>query len=398
MVSLLRRNRDFSIFLVTQGISNLGDSVSAVAVPLLVLQLTRSPAMAAAVALLETVPRLVLQLPAGALVDRWDRRRALLAADVGRGVVTLLVPAAALLHGPVLLVLFAVAVPLSALSSLFGAGFGAITPSLVGREHVQQAYALVEGGESLAWVAGPAVAGVLVGTVGGANALAIDGASFLVSAFGLALIRTPHGERVRVPASLVHDMREGLRFLVQTADLRRTQLSWSLYGAIGYGVVIGLVFVGSRGGSAGPALASLAVAAYAAGSLLGTALAGWRRPASPSRAVAAGLAVLAAGALLVATGEVFAVPAGGLLFGFGEGYFLVVFLALRAEATPDDLMGRVSSAGSLLSQVAAGIAVAWMGLALQWLGGSGTFALVTAFAAALAVWMAVARPLPAAPR
>jgi MFS transporter, DHA3 family, macrolide efflux protein len=395
VLSLVRRNRGFTIFLVTQRISNLGDAVSAVAIPLLLLQLTRSPLLVAALALLETASRLVLQLPAGALVDRWDRRRTLLAADVGRGILTLLVPAAALVHGPVVAVLFALAVPLSALSSLSGAGFAAFTPALVGREHLERAYALVEGGESLAWVVGPAVAGVLVATVGGANALALDGASFLVSALGLALVRVGRVERTAAPASLLREMWDGLRFLLRSASLRAIQLSWSLYGAIGYGVVIGLVYVGSRGGSTGPAAAAGAVAAYAGGSLLGTVLAGSRRPRRPSSAVAACLGVLAAGALLVATGQAVSVVAGGLLFGFGEGYFLVVFLALRAEATPDELMGRVNSVGNLLAQAATGISVAWMGVALQRAGGTGAFALLAALATALAIWVAVARPLPA---
>jgi MFS transporter, DHA3 family, macrolide efflux protein len=252
--------------------------------------------------------------------------------------------------------------------------------------------------ESLAWVAGPAVAGVLVATVGGAGALALDGVSFLVSALGLAIVRFPRVDRRAAPTSLVRDLWEGLLFLARSAGLRRLQLSWSLYGAIGYGVVIGLVYAGSRGGAGGPVVASIAVTAYAGGSLLGTVLAGWRRPTRPSTAVAACLGVLALGALLVATGLVAAIPAGGLLFGFGEGYFLVVFLALRAEATPDELMGRVGSAGNMLSLAASGIAVVWMGLALQWAGASGAFALLTALAAALAIWVALGRPLPAAAR
>jgi hypothetical protein len=242
-------------------------------------------------------------------------------------------------------------------------------------------------------VAGPAVAGVLVATVGGADALALDGASFLFSALGLALVRTARVARAAGRRSLVQDVVDGLRFLQRSAALRGIQLSWSLYGAIGYGVVIGLVFVGSRGGSTGPALASVAVAAYAGGSLLGTALAGWRRRGSPSVPVAACLGVLALGALLVATGRAVAVPAGALLFGFGEGYFLVNFLSLRAEATPAEMMGRVNGIGNLLSQAATGIAVAWMGLALQWLGGPGAFGLLAALATALAIWIAAARPL-----
>lgn len=398
MLTLLRRNRGFSIFFVTQCVSNLGDAVRNVAVPLFLLQLTHAPTLVAELALLEIVPSLVLQLPFGALVDRWDRHRTLLMADLGRGGLTLLIPATALAHGPVLVVLFATAVPLSALSALFGAAFSAITPSLVGRDRMEQAYGLIEAGESLAWVAGPVVAGLLVTTIGGPNALLLDGASFLLSALGLAIIRIHRTERTSERRSLWRELLEGLRFLVSNPTLRRVQISWTVYGSIGYGVVIGLVFVGSRGGSVGPDLASLAVAAYAAGSLVGTLIAGRRRPRSPSLTVARYLTILALGALLVAIGPDVVVPVGGLLFGLGEGYFLVTFLALRAETTPDKLMGRVNSAGRLLAEAAGAVAVVWMGLALQWLRGPGAFGLLTLFALLLAGWMAVGRPLSASAR
>lgn len=398
MLTLLYRNRGFSIFLVTQVVSNLGDAVRNVAVPLFLLQLTHSPTLVAALAIVEIVPSVALQLPCGALLDRWDRRRTLLLADVGRGLLTVLIPAAALAHGPLVLVLFATAVPLSGLSALFGAGFGAVTPSLVGRERVEHAFALVEGGESLAWVLGPLVAGVLVTTIGGANALALDGASFLVSALGLALIRIPRvlpaGERQPICQELL----AGLRFLATNPVLRRAQLSWTLYGAIGYGVVIGLVYVGSGGGSAGPRVASLAVAAYAGGSLLGTLLAGQRRPSAPSLAIAVSLGGLALGAGLVATGVAVAVSAGALLFGLGDGYFLIIWMTLRAEVTPDELMGRITSAGSVLAQVASAIAMAWMGLALQFLHGPGAFGLLAFLALLLAGWVVLTRPLPAVVR
>jgi DHA3 family macrolide efflux protein-like MFS transporter len=395
LFALLRENRGFSIFVLTQGASNLGDSVRNVVVPLVVLQLTHSPALLAAIALLETVPYLVLQLPFGVLLDRWDRRRTLMLTDLGRGLVTLLIPAAALAHGPVLVILFVTAVPLAALSCLFGAGFGAITPSLVGRERMDRAYAIVEGVESAAWIVGPIVAGALAIAIGGIDALAVDGVSFLLSAVGLALVSVPRTERSAPQASLWQDLVAGLRFVVTTPALRRVQLAWTLYGAIGYGVVVGLVYVGSRGGSASPLLASLAVAAYAGGSLLGTMLAGWRRLPSSWRAISVCMVVLAVGSLLIAVGLMLPVLLGAFLFGLSEGFFLVVYLTLRARATPDELMGRANSIARLLSYVATGVAIGWMGLSLQWLHGPGAFGLLASFALLLAGWLAVSdRPQP----
>ena len=84
MLTLLRTNRHFSIFLATQATSNLGDASRNLIVPLLLLQLTHSPALLAALLLMQTVTGLVLRLPFGALLDRWDRRRAMLLADLER--------------------------------------------------------------------------------------------------------------------------------------------------------------------------------------------------------------------------------------------------------------------------------------------------------------------------
>lgn len=396
MLTLLRSNRHFSLFLATQATSNLGDAARNVIVPLLVLQLTHSPALVAAVLLVQTATGLGLRLPFGALLDRWDRRRTMQLADLGRGVLTLVIPLTAAFHGPVLLVLFAVAVPLSVFSTFFGAGFGAITPSLVEKESVARAYGLVEGAESLAWVGGPIVAGLLMTTFGAANALIVDGVSFLVSAAGLAVIRVPRSEARDKPGaereSLWHNVLEGLRFLISNPPLRRVVISWTLYGAVGYGAVPGLLYVGSRGGTTGPAVASLAVAAYAGGSVLGTLAAGWRQPASPWLAISACLLIIALGAALVAGGLAVTILVGAVLFGLGEGFFLVVYLALQADVTPDALMGRITSATSLLSSLAVAVGIGWMGLALQLLKGPGAFGLLAAFALVLAVSLVLTRP------
>ncbi|MGZ6260252.1 MAG: MFS transporter, partial [Candidatus Limnocylindrales bacterium] len=84
----LRDNRDFVAVLSGQGISALGDAVTFTALPLLVFALTGSGVAMGVVAALETLPDLIVGLPAGALADRWDRRRMMLFADLGRGLLT----------------------------------------------------------------------------------------------------------------------------------------------------------------------------------------------------------------------------------------------------------------------------------------------------------------------
>jgi MFS family permease len=80
----LGRNRDFNLLWAGQVISDLGGRVSGIAFPLLVLAITGSPAKAGIVGFAETLPLLLLTLPAGALVDRWDRKRVMIVADTGR--------------------------------------------------------------------------------------------------------------------------------------------------------------------------------------------------------------------------------------------------------------------------------------------------------------------------
>lgn len=82
----LRSNRDFRLLWLGSVVSVLGSRASAIAYPLLVLALTGSAADAGLVGFAATIPYLLLQLPAGALVDRWDRRRVMLACDAGRAV------------------------------------------------------------------------------------------------------------------------------------------------------------------------------------------------------------------------------------------------------------------------------------------------------------------------
>src|SRR6202020_821749 len=80
----LRRNRDYMLVWAGQGVSELGSQISTVAYPLLVLALTHSPAKAGVVGLARWLPLALFALPAGALADRFDRKRLMIGADVVR--------------------------------------------------------------------------------------------------------------------------------------------------------------------------------------------------------------------------------------------------------------------------------------------------------------------------
>src|SRR3954466_14341901 len=89
MWSLLRQ-RNFSLVLVARVVSNSGDIVLYVALPFYVYQLTGSALATGAMFVAETIPPLLLGSLAGVFVDRWDRKRTMIVADVARGAVLLL--------------------------------------------------------------------------------------------------------------------------------------------------------------------------------------------------------------------------------------------------------------------------------------------------------------------
>ena len=172
----LSRNRDFKVLLVSQGISALGDAVSYTALPLLVLALTGSGFAMGVVGALQTLPILLIGLIAGAIADRSDRKRMMFLADLGRAVLTALIPISVWLGGPTMAVILLVAAPISVLRSFFLAGYTASVPTLVGRSQVGSANAYFEAVYTMGFIVGPAIAGILATTIGPGATLAIDAA------------------------------------------------------------------------------------------------------------------------------------------------------------------------------------------------------------------------------
>lgn len=364
---------------------NAAEAAGNVIIPLVILDLTGSATLVSFVVVLEMVPYFVFHLPFGALLDRHDRKRLMILADLGRALLLLLVVIVHFLDGPVLIALFAVAVPFGTLSSISDAARSAIVPQLVEKTELEGAYGWTEATESVAWIAGPAIAGFTVAMVGAVEALSL--VSAFLAVFALAILFVRIDARVDVysrKSTLLRDIREGLSFFLGHARLRTMQLIWTAYGAVGYGVVIGLVYVGSGGDASDALAASFAVSSYAAGSVLGTFCSGSLRLRGghiPARC----LIVFSAGAVLIAQGGFHFLLSGAFLIGAGEGFLLVLYLSARASHTPDRLMARVVSASALFDKGAAMLAALWIGFSLSLVGGSATFLVMVGFGMALAI-------------
>jgi MFS family permease len=375
----LARNRDLRVFLVSQGISSLGDAVSITALPLLVLALTGSGVALGVVGALQTLPDLGVALFAGALADRADRKRMMFAADFGRAVLTALIPASVALGGPTMAVILVVAAPLSILRAVFRAGYISSLPALVGRPQLARANAALESAYSVAFIVGPALAGLLATAVGPGLTLAVDAASYAVSSAGLFLVARdlrPPADRPRTP--LIGDIREGIVHIARDPLLRVIILLFATFSAATAPVVAALAFhitqeLGEPSAGLGAVLTAWGVGAVA-GSLISGRV-GRRTRVAP---VVVG-SLLIAGAALLGVALVPSVPTIGVfaaLFGVAESAVSVTYISVRAAYSPDHLLGRIAGTARVMALALQPIGMLAGGALLDGIGGSATIALM----------------------
>lgn len=337
--------------LAGQAVSALGDAITLTATPLLVLALTGSGAWMGVVGALQFLPDLLFGLAAGVLADRVDRRRLVVVADTGRAVLTMLVPIAHWSDLPTLGVLVAVTFPVNVLRVVSDAGLSSALPQLVGRQHLARANSYMEATLSVPYVVGPAIAGGLVASIGAPSTLAIDAATFALSAASLlAVNRALRAERPAEMPGWMTDLREGVRF-IRGEPLVRTVIGfWVVTALVTTPLITTLSYYLTIDRALGVEVFGFVGSAWSIGYLGGSLLAG-RLPDRRLgiRLVAAGTAIgLLIVAVAMASTPLVYYPAAALI---GAALAIVVITAstLRAALTPDALMGRVGSTARMLA-------------------------------------------------
>jgi len=159
----LTRDRDFLVFWSGRAVSDLGDQITLVALPLTAIAtLHASAAQVGVLRALELAPSLLFSLIVGVWVDRLRRRPILIWTDLGRAVLLAWIPAAYLLGTLRIEQLYAIAFATGVLAVLSLVAYQAYLPSLVGRDRIVEANGRVLSTRSAAEIAGPGVSGVLV--------------------------------------------------------------------------------------------------------------------------------------------------------------------------------------------------------------------------------------------
>ncbi|MEV8588595.1 MFS transporter [Streptomyces sp. NPDC051180] len=272
-VPALLRERTFRRYWTGQTVSLAGDQISLIAIPLAAVLILGADAAAMGwLKTAELLPALLLNLPIGAWADRQaHRRRAMIAADVGRAALVLTLPVAYALDALTLGQLYAVAFGVGALTVLFEVCNATLLVAMVPTEEYVQANALVNGSRSMAWLAGPGIGGVLVQVLTAPFALVADALTYLVSAGYLARIRPV--EPPPAPVAKGH-FTEGLRWVVREPSMRALFAASGTIQFFNYMFHTLFVLYATTELGIGAGLLGLILGAGAVGGLLGAACGG----------------------------------------------------------------------------------------------------------------------------
>ncbi len=369
------RNRNLLILVAGQWVSQIGNTLFSMAVYWLVLSRTGSRADLGYVGSILSLAGLA-GLLAGALVDRWDRRRTMVWTDIVRAALAFLLFAAALDHALPVGLLVGVVFVMTLVGTLFTPAQSALVPSVVAADELVAASSLNQSATSLAQLVGASFGGVILGLLGPVVLFGFNGASFAVSVASLLLLRLAAAPR-RPPAAaalgasarrLWADIAQGQRVIWKSPWLRRTvpislivnfalapvnylDVAWVrqvlhlgavVYGLFGVAIVVGML--------AGAIVTGVVMSRVRLGMLLPVGLA------------AAGLSVMAVSRIPHAAPDLAILVA----FGLFVGVLNTATGPILQRAVPEHLLGRVfgtvvalataaNPLGALLSGLAAAV-------------------------------------------
>jgi MFS family permease len=354
--------RSFRLFFFGQGISSVGDRIVSVALAFAVLDLTGSVKDLGVVLAAQAVPLVLFLLIGGVWADRLPRRAVMLASDLVRSAAQ---GASALLlvtdnaHVWQLVVLQAI---YGAAEAFFKPAAQALLPETVAAADLQQANALIAVSENIANVGGPAVAGILVATLGAGWGLAIDAGSFLASAAFLSLMRV----QAVIPAvrtGTLSELRAGWRAFRSRTWLWVSALEFMSANALAFCpyLVLGPEIARASLGGAG-AWAAISTAT-GIGAILGGTLGLRWNPRYPLRAmfVASLIGTTPLLVLLAAVAPLAALLAAAVLSGMSISFFNLVWFAVVQRRIPGEELSRVSSWDALGSYAITPIGLAAAG-------------------------------------
>ena len=351
-------NRDFRMLFAGRSVSLLGDGAFLVALAWQAYTLSNTPTALSLLGISMTVPLILLLLFGGVVSDRYDRRRVMLLADVGRAVLLALLALLAATGALRLWHMMVIVAIYGGAQAFFDPASDAILPEILPASQLGEANALEQLVRPLTLrLAGPALGGLLIGVLGLGAAFLADAVTFLVSAATLWSMSS-RASRVASPASVPVDTSLGRQLLDGWAYVRRHVWLWGTFASAG---IAYLLFMGPAEvllpfmvkhelGGSGIQL-GLVLGAGGLGAV-GCALT-MARSGLPSRSITFiyvvwTLATVAVVGYGLAT-AIWQLMLASLAFNLLETAGTIVWSTMKQRRVPGDLLGRVSSIDWLIS-------------------------------------------------
>lgn len=377
---------DFRKLWAGSAVSNLGDGVTFVAIPLLAATLTDSPELVAGLSFAYTLPRLLAATFSGVAADRMDLRLSLTVANLSRGALLGFLALLVWLDLVSLWALYGVFALMGVLETLADVSAFSVLPALVERRELDRANGRLAGAQTVCdEIAGPPLGGLLFG-IAAALPILFDASTFILAAACFWWIRGDLGTRTlrdEPRPGVLQEAGKGLRFLAGQ-PLLRTFAAMSVLTNIAYMLPFSvIVLYATRILGLSPAGYGTALTVSAVGSLLGSFAAPAIRRFLGTGLTIGGMLLLGAGAyaVIALTRSVVLVTTMLAVYFFYTTVWSITFTSVRQAITPPELLGRVAGATRTFSL---------LGLLVGALGGgfvAGAFGLRAPFWCAAALLM-----------
>ena len=389
----LWRHRDFVKLWSAQTISQFGDEVTGLALPLVaIITLGASPLEIGLLGTFQFLPFILLTIPAGVWVDRMRRKPVLIGADIGRALLLTSIPVAFIGGWLSIPQLYFVGFMVGCLEVFFDIAYQSYLPAVIEREQLTEGNAKLELSSSASSVIGPGVAGFLVELVRAPFAILFDALSYLGAVVMLLIIRrpevppAPHDAATGPRPSMRTEAIEGLRYVLGHRYLRSIAActgTLNLFGNIG-GVILLIYIINELGITAGTVGIIFAIANLGVlfGALTAERLARWIG-IGPTIVWSAFISAFALIPVAIAPREA-PVPflvASGVIGAATAVIYNVNQVSLRQAITPERMLGRMNATmrfvvwGTIpIGSIVGGFLGGLIGLqATIWVGAIGSF-------------------------
>ncbi|UTW55620.1 MFS transporter [Kordiimonas sp. SCSIO 12610] len=392
----LFKDRNFFLFWIGECVSVIGDHISIIAFPWLILKMTGSAAMTGFVLAVQGIPRAVLMLWGGAIVDRYSPRGVMVNTNIIRLLLVVVLGFLLLYDSINVIGVFALAAAFGIADAFFYPATTSFLPSIVEEKDLQSGNAIVQSTNQLAIIFGPMIAGLIIAgeisvaghgdasaiqssfetdRIGLARAFFADAGTFALSILTLSLVKVRSLKEDKDPSdasgNFLDEFKKAIAFIWSIPAFKLCFIAIAILNFFYMApVFVGLPVLADMRYANGSFVYGIIVGAYGIGALVGGITAGMSTPIAPENIARTMFFIFAYSGLclgLVALSESYLLAMFFFITaGLGDSFIWVHFMAWLQKVTPDHMMGRVMSLLMLLAIGLLPVANAVMGLLFEW--------------------------------